>query len=418
MARVCLLTPGQPSTDPRLVKEADALTEAGHEVAVLCGYWAPWAVETDRVLLPARRWTCRYVGGVPGAASYLWTRTRHALSRRLEDRGIVGKMAWRWSLCRVLPELERAAAGLSADLYIAHNLGALPAAVNAARRRGAAVGFDAEDLHSGGRAFGTPPSPSDAVLEDLERRYLPRCDFITASSDGIAAAYAARYAIAAPVTVLNVFPLAQRPTAHRQSPDGGPLTLCWFSQTIGPGRGLEDAVRTMGLLSDLDVELHLRGSWQDVYRDELLAVAGAAGVSPERIVSHPVAPPDEMVRAVAAYDVGLALEQPDCENRDVCLSNKIFTYLLAGNAVAATATSGQGAMMKEIGDAGFSYAPGDVEALARGLRHWSDDREALRRARRSAWQWGERRFNWEIEKGVWLDVVERVLARRKARVPA
>ena len=29
MSRICLLTPGQPSTNPRLVKEADALADAG-----------------------------------------------------------------------------------------------------------------------------------------------------------------------------------------------------------------------------------------------------------------------------------------------------------------------------------------------------------------------------------------------------
>lgn len=32
MSRIYLLTPGQPSTDPRLVKEVDMLTEAGHDV--------------------------------------------------------------------------------------------------------------------------------------------------------------------------------------------------------------------------------------------------------------------------------------------------------------------------------------------------------------------------------------------------
>jgi len=318
----------------------------------------------------------------------------------------------------VLPELERAAARLPADLYIAHNLGALPAAVNAARRWGAAVGFDAEDLHSGERAFGAPPSARDAVIEDLERRFLPQCDFVTAASDGISAAYAARYGIIPPTAIPNVFPLAQRPATHRQSGDGGPLTLYWFSQTTGPGRGLEDAVRAMGLLRDLDIELHLRGDWQGLYRDELLARAGAAGVSPERIVSHPVAPPDEMVRAAAAFDAGLALEQPTCENRDVCLSNKIFTYLLAGNGIAATATRGQIPVMEEIGGAGFSYAPGDAEALARGLRVWWEDRAALRRARREAWEWGGRRFNWDTEKAVLVDVVERALAKRKEGAPA
>ena len=40
-SRICLVTPGQPSTNPRLVKEADALCEAGYDVQVVaCKYQA------------------------------------------------------------------------------------------------------------------------------------------------------------------------------------------------------------------------------------------------------------------------------------------------------------------------------------------------------------------------------------------
>src|SRR3712207_6937801 len=53
-----------------------------------------------------------------------------------------------WALSRVLPELERAATSTYADLYIAHNLGALLPALAGARSHGARLGFDAEDRKS------------------------------------------------------------------------------------------------------------------------------------------------------------------------------------------------------------------------------------------------------------------------------
>ena len=54
--RVCLVTTGQPACNPRLVKEADALAEAGFDVHVVAAYSADWATDADRDLVKSRRW--------------------------------------------------------------------------------------------------------------------------------------------------------------------------------------------------------------------------------------------------------------------------------------------------------------------------------------------------------------------------
>lgn len=412
MARICILTPGQPATTPRAVKEADALVEAGHQVHVVCGFWAAWALEADRSLLASRRWSCAYTGGLPerDAVRYWWTRVRHGLSRRAVARWPGSAALRRWALCRVRPELERTAKRWPADLYIAHTLGALPAAVAAARAHRAGAGFDAEDLYSGMLAPAT--AVIDGIVDETERRCLPRCDYVTAAAPGIARAYASQYGISMPVVILNAFPLSARPERFR--PGGsGRVTLYWFSQTIGSDRGLEDVVRAMGRRRREDVELHLRGEWQAGYRERLLRLAATAGVPPAHIVAHPVAPPDEMVRAASVFDVGLAVEIPNTPNHDLCVSNKLLTYLLAGNAVAATATRGQRPIAEAVGGAAFTYPPGDADALARGLARWCDDRAALHRARQEAWDWGTRRYNWDTERKALVRVIETALEGRR-----
>src|ERR1017187_4698563 len=100
MAKICLLTQGQPSTNPRLVKEADALVEAGHSVHVLCSHTVPWADETDRNVLDKRGWSCTYVGGEPGDALYWWTRLRHGIVRRYAAMWGLGDAFRRWVICR------------------------------------------------------------------------------------------------------------------------------------------------------------------------------------------------------------------------------------------------------------------------------------------------------------------------------
>jgi glycosyltransferase involved in cell wall biosynthesis len=411
-ARVCLVTTGQPSTNPRLVKEADALAASGYAVDVICAYWVDWASDADRALLTSRRWSPAYVGSANGFGR-LWRRVRHAASR--EGLSFFGgnAMLQEASVSRVAPDLRRAALARPADLYVAHNLGALPAAAAAARRHRGRIGFDAEDFHSGERPHAVPATSIDRAVEAIERRYLPLCDYTTAASPGIAEAYATKYRIPCPTTILNVFPRAHRPATFRERrADDEPLRLYWFSQTIGPQRGLEDAVDAMGQLGQVPVELHLRGSWQEGYRERIVERCRARGVDPARVISHDPASPDEMVRLAAPCDVGLALEHPVSRNREICLTNKIFTYLLAGVAVAATATDGQAAVLPRLGEAAFAYRPGDASALAAGLHCWWKDRGRLEAARRAAWRLGEREFNWDIEQTTFLRVVERALGRQ------
>ncbi len=74
--RVCLVTTGQPSTNPRLVKEADALTDSGFDVAVVGAHWTDWATAADQRLLASRPWTFTFVDWRRDRAPWLFTKSR------------------------------------------------------------------------------------------------------------------------------------------------------------------------------------------------------------------------------------------------------------------------------------------------------------------------------------------------------
>lgn len=418
MAKICLLTPTQPSVNPRIVKEADALAEAGHQVHVLCGHTIAWADESDMLLLQKRNWTCSYVGGVPGSAGHWWTRVRHGVVRRFPHAWKLSREIACCALGRITPELRAAALRVGADLYIAHYAGALAAAGTVARRRGVLLAFDAEDFESGYYEYKSGPRTIDQLTEGMEREYLPDCSYVTAASAGIGVAYAAKYGIAKPTTVLNVFPRSERPLAFRETDTNAPMKLYWFSQTIGGDRGLEDVIGAMAMLRDCKIELHLRGRCVSGYQKQLLHFAKERGVDPATIEFSPPGVSEEMIRLSAEYDVGLALEPPTTPNRELCVANKIFTYLLAGNSVAATSTTGQTAIVENLGAGGFLYESGDCESLARGLRVWHDDRSKLEQARREAWSLGTSTFNWDLEKKKLVEVVDSVLNLQERGVAA
>ena len=407
--RICLVTTGQPSTNPRLVKEADALVEAGFAVEVIGAHWTSWAHDADRRLLASRQWRCMLIDWRREAAPLLFwkTRIRHRVARELAQY-LASDTLRDAATSRITPELTRRALATPADLYIAHTLGARPAAAAAAARHGAKLGFDAEDFHRGQFAL-HDQSSERRVTEQVECRYLPRCNYVTAASPLIAHDYAKIATNGVPTCVLNVFPLAARPRERRPAGGRGPLKLYWFSQTVGPDRGLDDVVRAMGCCENDGIQLYLRGAWSPGYQSSLQSLAAAAGVKPDRIVPLPLVDPDDMIGQAADFDAGLAVETGATVNNDLALSNKLFTYLLAGVAVIATRTRGQRALLEDLGSSARGYDPGDIHALAGILDEWSHDRAALDATRAAAWALGESRYNWDAEKLRFLRVVVETL---------
>ncbi len=164
-------------------------------------------------------------------------------------------------------------------------------------------------------------------------------------------------------------------------------------------------------LAGVSAELALRGRAQDGYLDALRCLAAARAPQVE-VVHHPPAPPDAMVDLARGYDVGLALEQMTPRNRQLCVTNKAFTYMLAGVAVAISDTPGQHALGVDLGRAAALVAPGDVTALAAAFAEWARNPAALDCAKRTAWQAAGRRWHWEheCERGTLYRLVREALA--------
>jgi hypothetical protein len=237
-----------------------------------------------------------------------------------------------------------------------------------------------------------------SLASSVEGWTLPSAQFLSAGSAAIASEYGRKYGVRAS-PVHNTFSLPRRaPDFARRSPPGT-LALYWFSQTIGAGRGLEDAVRAVGL-AEVRGSLHLRGQAASGYLDSLRSLADAAAPRLS-IVHHEPGPPADMIEMCRSYDVGLSLEQPTTRHRELCLTNKALTYPLAGLAQCMTDTAGHRELAHTLGDGAIVYRPGDVETLAAGLRQWADDSERLCAAKQSAWRAARDRWHWDhpCEKG-------------------
>ncbi len=396
-ARVCLVTPGHLSSTPRLVKEADALHAAGFKVRVVAADHFAAVRPLDESILARTAWHCDRVTLGPRPA-YLARRFIQELARRLTRPS--PRLAL-WAHQPLAFRLAAAAAREPADLYLGHCLAGLAAAGLAAARRGARLGFDAEDFHRNENS--DTPSPDLAVLEE---HWVPRCRHLTAASPLIAEAYSDACGVPVPPVVLNVFPLAEAP-ATMPPPPPRP-SLYWFSQTVGPGRGLEALVDVLARLRTA-CDLNLRGLPSGDFPEKLTARARAAGFRGE-VNFLPLAQPATMLPLAAAHTLGLSLEQSTPRNRDLCLTNKIFTYLLSGIPVLLTPTAAQRRLAPDLGAAALALDFSDPVAAADTLDGWLGSPSRLASAANHARHLGRSRYNWDHEQAVFLQTVRTALA--------
>jgi glycosyltransferase involved in cell wall biosynthesis len=396
-----------------LVKEANALHAAGYEVHVVAGWYYPPLDPFDREIYAAAPWPRTMVYYLTGPRVILRKLWRRWALRRLPatHRPRLG-LATR-AIHAATHLIAKAASKVEADLYLAHNLPGLAAAGIAAKKNRKLLGFDAEDFHRAETEDVAAGGPIANAIAAIESAWLPRCAHFTAASPLISRAYAETYSVDAPISVLNVFPLSEAPSVPVLANDPAkPPSLYWFSQTIGPARGLERLVAALGKMQ-VRCDLHLRGTPAADFMPRIRALASASGFE-GKLEIHPIASASEMARLASHYDLGLALEQSWPPNRDYCLTNKIFTYLLAGLPVAMTPTSAQRALAEQLGDAALLLDFDDVSQVAAQLDGFFSQPERMRRARAAAWQAAQTRFNWDQEKKRFLGSIEQALERSSA----
>jgi glycosyltransferase involved in cell wall biosynthesis len=408
---ICVIASGHITTCPRMMKAAEAFHEAGYLVRVISSSHARWLAKADANFLSSRGWqhNVAYFDRETHAPTYYWTGLRYRLSRgivKLAGAKSVSLGQLGVAFTRPFSELLQMAASVPSDLYYAGTSGGVAVAAELARRTGRPYALDLEDFHSAEQDASSAAELSHQIVAEIEGRVLAGAKFVTCGSEAMAEAYAEKYGVR-PIPINNVFSLPAAAPDFKVTP--GRLRVVWLGQTVGPGRGIEDAIAALGI-AERPCELLLRGRVAPGYLDHLKGLARAQ--SPNLELRH--AEPD-MSRSVVdlcrGSDVGLALEQAHILNRAVCLCNKPFTYMLAGLAIAFTDTPGQRALAQDLGRGAVLFKVGDVAKLAERLRWWADDVGELVAARRAAWHAAVRRWNWDhpLEKERLLTLARSVL---------
>ncbi len=401
-ARILIISNGPLCRNPRVVKEASTLGRAGHDVTVLTVRNHAPSETHDLELLrdaPYRRETVDMLPGFGASRSTVFCRRLRLWASRKTPSifknyisGALGPTA------ALLSHARR----LSSDLVIVHN--EAPHWVGTQLiKDGRRVCADLEDWHS------EDLLPRDSVrrplglIRNVERTLLHHAAHTTTTSHALADAIHTRYGGRRPHVIGNAFPLQSDP---RTGAPGEPPVFFWFSQTLGPGRGLE-LFFAAWKLTKRPSRVVLLGEVHGDYAQRLLGRLPAERRA--HVSFRPLVSPAELPSVIARHDIGLALEQSFIVNRNLTITNKIIQYLNAGLAVVASDTAGQREVLAHAPDAGIIVETHETTRFATALDALLADRTALQHRQRAARQLAEQTYCWEREGPHLTELVTRTL---------
>jgi glycosyltransferase involved in cell wall biosynthesis len=405
-ARIAILSGSCLCHNPRVLKEAGALGRAGHDVEIL-GAWldADLKAQDQRLL---GNTPFRFVPVLDGTRPG-WRGTTAQLLRRARRKAahlMHRTLGWESAaqLGYTTALLLARAREIEADLYIAHSEPALYAAWQL-MRDGRSVGVDLEDWFSEDLLPQVRRSRPLKLLRFLEAELLRRGVYASCPSRAMSEALARAYGGKAPVVLYNAFPWVDRKAFDGRRCDRRDRALpsiFWYSQTLGPGRGIEDLIAALPLLKSR-TEVHLRG--RAIAGMEAWIRSRLPEAWQQRVFLHPLVANVELASRVAEHDIGFAGEVPYCRSRDLTVTNKMLHYLLGGLAVVASDTAGQREVAEQAPGAVELYASGDPHGLAEALNRLLGSPERLHRAKAAALRAAELTFCWERQEAKLLDAV-------------
>ena len=428
--RIGMMVTNDLRLDSRVRREAGSLAAAGFEVTVYgvltpatadepiertCGFTIHrLPMLTSPIRAPEGAMTAttsqRPIRVHPlGIAAAVFQRTRPFLGGTIHF-AVNWQFRWRRWARRVAATAE------PADIWHAHDLNALPAAIACANRMGGRIVYDSHEIFTESGSTARLPRIVRGALRWQERRWSARCEaLITVNQpvgDYLTPALNSRRTLVLH-NCAEPHPDARRTPYLRDAiglPADAPLVL--YHGSVVEHRGLPQAVRA--LLEPPLRGVHLAVMGYGAVRPELEQLARELGVE-DRFHLLPPVPPADVVRWVAGADVAVMPIQPSTLNHVLSTPNKLFEALAAGVPVVGPSFAAFAHVLRDpdygmLGRVCNPRDPADIAAAVGSLL--SMDPEAMDDLRRRCLAAADRRWNWEAESVGLVGLYEAILSPR------
>jgi glycosyltransferase involved in cell wall biosynthesis len=360
--RVAILLHKTVVHDGRVLREAGALADAGHDVVI--------------VHLPRGD-----DGTVAGGF-----RLRSAVPPKWTLR--LPRTLWR---IIALGAIARRARAQRPDVVHANDIATLIPGYLAARSSGARLVYDTHEY-----AVGVPYRKAlwAWLAATIERLLIRRCDAVITVSDGIAERLQERYRLERRPTVVRNVPDLPPPgeapdLRERMGIGDSPLVL--HQGAVAAGRGADNLVRA---LPRMDSAQLLFLGVEGAYAEELGRLADELEVG-GRTHFHPPVALVELLSYTHQADIGVSLLEDSCENHRLALPNKLFEYLAADLPVVVSDLPEMRRLVtgRGVGWVTDSGDPADIARVLEEALRSRDDPALHERVRAAAAE-----LNWPHER--------------------
>ncbi|MCX6239084.1 MAG: hypothetical protein NTY07_16240 [Bacteroidia bacterium] len=195
--------------------------------------------------------------------------------------------------------------------------------------------IDIEDYHPG-EQIENDPDNEKLRREYLMEQLLPKAKLVTYASPLIGKAIlnlSCSTKIKNHLLINNCFPSIEF-IEPRDNSTSKKVRFVWFSQTISYNRGLELILPVLDRFSG-KISISLIGNLNSNFFEKCLKQYSFLEISPP-LLQH------QLHNKLSEFDIGLAIELNSSDfNRQICLTNKLFSYLQAGLYILATDTPAQ-----------------------------------------------------------------------------
>ena len=393
---ILFITTNSLATNPRLVKELRTCARLGHRVTVCSFSFDNWSKPINDKILYDLKDKVNFIT-IPGDRTslglWVFASLVNFFSKRLLPLfpGNLRLLSFAIFKRSIILEVVLRRGKQKYDWVIAHNPGSFVVAHSYVQYT-SKLGIDIEDYH--------PGETNDPLvvrkLEQIMKTVLPAANVVTAASPKILDASLAlpnnckslKHAV-----INNVFSKIQQPGFRKIPMDS--LSLVWFSQTVGLDRGIQDVIHAMNSIEIFSIHLTIIGSCNSNVKSKFSMMLNT---TLHTIHFKPPMEENKLIIECSSHHIGLALETGTPYNRQLCLTNKLFTYLLAGNAVVASGTASQAHFFQEESGIGEIYPIGDWRRLALILKSYFSSPVELAKARANAYELARKKYNWDEEE--------------------
>jgi len=456
--KVCMFVQNNCKRDARVLKEAKALSDAGHDVriiAVLDEYTEPYE-EKDGVRIirvtpnPIHRRFLQAIRGVeffviglffpstrpashqtePASAPSLDQVEQPSTSAPPEAGSLIGRayLRVRRKLYRglrvAIHPFDRPLSFLDyyrrswqavkhepADVYHCHDLPALPIGYTAKRRTGGKLVYDSHELFTEVHYI---RGLERRIFRLLERYLIRRADAVITVNEFAAEELSKRYGIGLPDVVMNCPPLARR--GDEQSSSSlreslgldGTVPIIVHVGILSKARGSEKLISAIPFL-DHGVVVFLGWGAEE---EKLRGLVRQRGLE-DRVLFAPPVEPDQVVGHISSAQVGVIPLLNVSLNHYYATPNKLWECLNAGLPVVSSNFPALKAIVEGY-RLGCTCDPEYPRDIANAINWVLADKKRYKEMQRNALE-AAKIFNWETESRKLLEIYRRLSRRTDDR---